>query len=100
MSIGVTVSSLDDKQISEANESDFVLLNVDWEHPGDAFRIIKAYSSLIRTPIVVGTDPPVEATADCVNAGASGIAICRTAMAESDKTSTVKAYATGLRREM
>jgi thiamine monophosphate synthase len=95
--VGVVVTTTSDPELSRASKSSFAFVNLDWENPSMALEAIRRFSSLTAVPIVVGIDPPVEACADCLRAGASGIAICRPAMEANDRTAGVRAYAEALR---
>ena len=91
--LGVMLRSPESLSHAESARADFVLLNLDWTESASATEMISRFRSGMRIPIIAGIDPPLDAAADCRNAGAGGVCICAPGMSAYNRTDAVRAYA-------
>lgn len=90
--IGVAPAALDAARLAARTDADFMLLNLDWSEPEKAISTLTAYLVLFTGPVIAGIDPATTDIPAILPTGASGVAICRPAMAGYDRTALARAY--------
>lgn len=76
--------------------ADFLLLPLDWKNPEASLAVLRECAGQYALPVIAGIDPPVRLVPACLEAGATGVAICEPAMRAYDRTAAVKAFANAL----
>lgn len=76
--------------------ADYLLLLLDWKNPEASLAVLRECAGQYALPIIAGIDPPARHAPACLEAGATGVAICEPAMCAYNRTAAVQAYANAL----
>jgi thiamine-phosphate pyrophosphorylase len=94
--LGAYARDLASARDAEAAGADYLSLHLDWSRPAEAARVVKRFRAESALPLIAGIDPPLEMVGRCMDAGASGIAVCEPAMTSYDRTAALAAFARAL----
>lgn len=97
--IGVSVRDRAEAESAVAQGASYLLIEYDWASPDRVLAHFRTVSEGISVPFIIGTDMPADRAAECIAAGAAGIALCEPAMSAYDRTAACRAYADALREQ-
>ena len=90
--VGVTIRDPGHALSAASEGANYGLDVLDWSQPESALGLLRAICSGTSLSIIAGVDMPVDSVADCLRAGAAGVAVCTAAMSAYDRTAAAKSY--------